>query len=70
MLENIYSNLAHNDNRIFINLGTKYASTRILATYLEQNVSIVFVNNVYIGNIRTVWHRRLYMRTRHSSNSF
>ena len=29
----------------------------------DQNVSILFVNNAYIGNIRTVWHRKLYIKT-------
>ena len=28
----------------------------------EQNASILFMNNVYIDNIRTVWHRKLYMK--------
>ena len=35
----------------------------ILLIPLYQHVLILFVNNIYIGNIRTVWHRHLYMKT-------
>ena len=35
----------------------------------DQNVSILFVNNIYIGNIRTVWHRKIYMKIWYSSKS-
>ena len=42
---------------------------RILLISLDQNVSIVFVNNIYIGNIRAFWHRKLYIKTYYSSKS-
>ena len=41
----------------------------ILVTSRDQSVSIVFVNNTYIGNIRKVCHRKLYMKTWYSSKS-
>ena len=30
---------------------------------LSQNVLILFVSNIYNGNIQTFWHRELYMKT-------
>ena len=41
----------------------KCANTRISVTSVDQNVSIIFVNN-------TVWHRQLFMKTWYSSKSF
>ena len=39
-------------------VGSKYANTCIL-----QDVSILLVNNIYIGNSRKVWHRKLHVNT-------
>ena len=41
----------------------------ILVTSRDQSVSIVFVNNTYIGNIRKFCHRKLYTKTWYSSKS-
>ena len=41
--------------------------TRILLIVLDQNMPGFFMNNIYIQNIRTVWRRKLYMRTLYSS---
>ena len=40
---------------------------RILLILPDQNVSVIFVNNIYIGNVRIVWHTKLYMKTWYSS---
>ena len=40
----------------------------VLLISLNQNVSILFLNNIYIGNIRTVCHRKLYIK-KYSSKS-
>ena len=37
--------------------------TIFLVWLLDQNMSIIFVNNICIRHIRTVWHRKLYMKT-------
>ena len=36
----------------------------------DQNMSILLVNNISIGNIRAVWHRKLYMKTWYHANPF
>ena len=38
-------------------------------TSLEQNIWIIFVNNIYIGNIRTVCYNKSYVKTFYSSKS-
>ena len=35
----------------------------------DQHVSILFVSNIHIENIRTVWHRKLCMKTWYSLRS-
>ena len=54
---------------IFLNQGVLIPQNRIMSIPPGQNVLILFVNNTYIGNIRTVWHRKLYMKTWYSSKS-
>ena len=44
-------------------MDSKRANTYISLTSLDQNVSIIFVNKIYIGNIWIVWHRKLFMKT-------
>ena len=40
------------------------ASVHISVASLDQNVLFIFVNNMYIANIRKVSHiKRLYMKT-------
>ena len=41
----------------------------ILLISVDQNVSILFVNDIYTGNIRTFWHRKLYMKPCYCSKS-
>ena len=41
----------------------------ILLISLDQNVSILLVNNIYIENIRVFWHRKLYIKNWYSSKS-
>ena len=41
---------------------------RILLIPPDQNVSILFVNNIYIENIRKAWHSKLYIKTWYSSS--
>ena len=36
---------------------------------LDQYVLILFVNDIYIGKTRTVWHRKLCMKTCYISKS-
>ena len=43
------------------NLASKCTNT--------HNVSIIFVNNTFIWNTRTFWHRKLYMKTCYNSKS-
>ena len=54
---------------IFLNQGVLIPQNRNMSIPPGQNVLILFVNNTYIGNIRTVWHRKLYMKTWYSSKS-
>ena len=57
MLENILKNLAHKDLislKFFINLELIKYLCGISVTSLAQNVSIILVNNIHIGNIQTV----------------
>ena len=35
----------------------------------DQNVSILFVNSIYNGNITKIWYRKLYMQACYSSKS-
>lgn len=43
--------------------------SHVLWIFLNQNFSILLVNNVYIENIRTVCHRKLYIKSWYSSKS-
>ena len=45
----------------------------MLLISLDQNASILLVNDIYIyiyiENIKTFWHRKLYMKALYSSKS-
>ena len=71
VLENVQNNSAHKEFVYFKNVWKfwtqKVLIPHILVTSPSQNVSILFVNNIYIGNISTFWHRKLYLKTCYSS---
>ena len=46
----------------------KCAKHRILLIPPDQNVSILFMNNMYIGNIRNVWQKKFYMKIWYTLN--
>ena len=43
-------------------MSSKCANTRIPVTSLGQNISIIFVNNINIRNIRKFQHKKLYIK--------
>ena len=71
IFENVQNNSAHKEFVYFKNVWKfwteKVLIPHILVTSPNQNVSILFVNNIYIGNISTFWHRKLYLKTCYSS---
>ena len=46
----------------------KCAKHRILLIPPDQNVSILFMNNMYTGNIRNVWQKQFYMKIWYTLN--
>ena len=78
-VNNIYigkylNSLAHEDLikfKIFIDfLGPKCPNTlHIQLIPLDQIVLVIFVNNIHTGNVRTLWRRKLYIKTWCSSKS-
>ena len=50
--------------------GSKCANTPYTTDTSRRKCVHFFVNNIYIGNISTVWHRKLYMKAWYSSKIF
>ena len=63
--------LAHEDLIKFTNLYELWVQNalipRVLLISPDQNVAIIFVYNICIGNIRTAKYQKLYMKTSYSS---
>ena len=60
--------------QMYHNIYLKYLKQYVLIScvlliFLNQNASVLFVNNIYIRNIRTVCHRKLYIKTWYSLKS-
>ena len=70
ILEDIKNNLAHwYILKSFWFFKLQCTNARISVTSLEQNIWIIFGNNIYIGNIRTVCYNKSYIKTFYSSKS-
>ena len=52
-----------------MSLNSLYANTHVSMTDLDQNVSILFMNNIYLKIFKTIWHKKLYMEICFNSKS-